>query len=74
MLVKTLIVIIMIAIAFNLFRGLFFLVKDQGKSKRTARSLSWRVGFSFALFLLLLLAIHQGWIEPHGLPQIPPQP
>ena len=41
---KAVLVVILLAILFVLFRGLFFLVKDQGNSKRTVNSLTWRVG------------------------------
>jgi hypothetical protein len=27
-------------------------------------ALAWRIGLSIALFLLLILAYYQGWIEP----------
>jgi hypothetical protein len=31
------------------------------------RALTWRIGLSVALFLLLLLAWRMGYIRPHGL-------
>jgi hypothetical protein len=63
---------IFVAVAFVLILGslgsaLFFLMRDQGKSNRTVRSLTFRVGFSVALFLLILLAYHLGWIQPTGI-------
>jgi hypothetical protein len=63
---------IFVAVAFILILGslgsaLFFLMRDQGKSNRTVRSLTFRVGFSVALFLLILLAYHLGWIQPTGI-------
>lgn len=67
MLIKVIIVLIMLAIVYSLFSGLYFLVKDQGKSKRTVNSLSWRIGLSIGLFLLLVIAMATGLIEPHGL-------
>ncbi len=67
MLIKVIIVLIMLAIVYSLFSGLYFLVKDQGKSKRTVNSLSWRIGLSIGLFLLLIIAMATGLIEPHGL-------
>jgi hypothetical protein len=36
--------------------------------KRMAWALAVRVGVSVALFLLILLAWHLGWIAPKGLP------
>lgn len=49
-----------------LFSGLFFLVRDQGRSTRTVRALTWRIGLSLALFLLLLAGYYFGLIQPHG--------
>lgn len=40
----------------------------QASGARMARTLALRVGLSVALFLLVLLAWHMGWIEPKGLP------
>ncbi len=64
---KSLVVILLLAILASLFSALTFLVRDQGSTNRVARALTWRVGLSISLFLLLLLAGWMGWIEPHGL-------
>ena len=63
---------IIVAVAFILILGslgsaLVFLMKDKGKSNRTVHALAMRVGFSVALFLLLLLAYKLGWIQPTGI-------
>lgn len=65
---------ILVAIAFLLIIGslasaLFFMMRDKGKSKnnRMVRALAMRVGFSIALFLLVLGAHYMGWIEPTGI-------
>ncbi len=63
---KALVILILLAILFVLFRGLFFLVKDQGNSKRTVNSLTWRVGLSVLLLLVLILSIKFGILVPHG--------
>ena len=67
MLLKILIIIIMLIILGVLLSGLIFLVRDQGHTRRTVKALSWRIGLSLALFLLLFLAFAMGWIQPHGL-------
>jgi hypothetical protein len=64
---------IIVAVAFILILGslgsaLVFLMRDKGKSKRTVQALAFRVGFSIALFLLILIAHHLGWIQPTGIP------
>lgn len=63
---------IVVAIAFLLIIGslasaLIFLMRDKGKSNRTVQALTLRVGFSVALFLLILLAYKFGWIQPTGI-------
>ena len=64
---KSLVVILLLVILASLFSALVFLVKDRGSTDRTVRALTWRIGLSIGLFLLLLLAGWMGWIEPHGL-------
>jgi len=63
---------IVVAVAFILILGslasaLFFLMKDKGKSNRTVKALAMRVGFSIALFVLVLVAYWFGLIQPTGL-------
>jgi hypothetical protein len=60
-----------VAVAFVLILGslasaLVFLMKDKGKSNRTVKALAFRVGFSIALFVLILVAYYFGLIEPTG--------
>jgi Protein of unknown function (DUF2909) len=64
---------ILIAIAFVLILGslasaLFYLMRDKGKSNNTVRALTFRVGLSIVLFLLILAAHRMGWIQPTGIP------
>ena len=49
------IILVMIGIIVSLGFGLYFLVKDSGKTERTVRSLTIRVGL--AALLLIILAI-----------------
>lgn len=67
MFAKTIVFITMLVILVSLASGLFFLVRDEGKTKRTVKALSWRIGISLALFIFLLLAFTFGWIEPHSI-------
>jgi len=46
----------------------FFQLARGGDSQKLLRSLTWRIGLSVALFVLLLLASWMGWIHPHGGP------
>jgi low temperature requirement protein LtrA len=67
MLAKTIILFAVAFIIYNLGRGMFFLVQDQGQTTRTVKSLSWRIGLSLALFGFLFAAYGLGWIHPHGI-------
>jgi hypothetical protein len=57
----------LILILSSLGSGLYYLVKDQGKTKRTVKALSVRIVLSVILFAALLLAFMFGWIAPHPL-------
>lgn len=67
MLAKAIIFMAMIFILAALVSGLFFLVRDEGKTKRPVKALSWRIGLSLVLFIFLFIAFHFHWIAPHGL-------
>jgi hypothetical protein len=64
---KILVAIAFILILVSLGSALVFLMRDKGKSNRTVQALAFRVGFSIALFLLLLAAYRLGWIQPTGI-------
>lgn len=67
MLIKTLIVIALIAIVISLGSGMLFLLKDKGQTERTAKALTVRIVLSISLFGLLMLGIFTGHIKPHGI-------
>ena len=67
-LLKAGIVIALLAIVASLFSGLVFLTRDGGQSRRTLRALTWRIGLSVGLFLLILLAVATGVLEPNPSP------
>ncbi|PCJ48719.1 MAG: hypothetical protein COA74_08410 [Gammaproteobacteria bacterium] len=64
---KVIIVLALFAILFVLFRGLYYMVKDQGKTKRTVNSLTWRIALSVLLIIGLITAVATGVIVPHGI-------
>ncbi len=66
LLFKLLVFAILIAIFISLTGGLFFLAKDQGKSRRTMYSLTVRVALSVSLFIVLFIGLLSGLIQPHG--------
>ncbi|ASQ45228.1 twin transmembrane helix small protein [Legionella clemsonensis] len=67
MFTKAIILIVMLIILIALGSSLIFLVKDEGKTKRTVKALTWRIGLSLVLFLFLFLAFSMGWIQPHSI-------
>ncbi len=67
MLPKIVLVVLLLAIVASLFSGLFFLLKDESRQRRTLTALKVRVGLSIALLIFLALAFAYGWLEPHGL-------
>ena len=66
-LITVLIIGALIAIVASLASALRHLVRGAGDSRRMVRALSWRIGLSIALFVLLMLAWYTGLIEPHGI-------
>jgi succinate dehydrogenase/fumarate reductase cytochrome b subunit len=53
-------------IVFNLGAGLYYMMRDKGRSDRTLNALTWRISLSVTLFLLLILGFATGVLEPHG--------
>lgn len=66
---KILIPIAFLLIIGSLLSGLFFVMKDKGKSNRAVYALTFRVGFSVLLFLILIISYKMGWIHPHDVGQ-----
>jgi branched-subunit amino acid transport protein len=70
MTLKVVALLLILAIVFFLARGLFFLVQggtqSPDRAKRMMRSLAFRVFFSVALIVVLVVGGQMGWIKPHG--------
>ena len=54
-------------ILWNLGAGLYYMMVDKGKTDRTVKSLSWRIGLSVLLIALVIVGIYTGVIKPHGI-------
>ena len=63
---KLVIVAVFIAVLWNLGAALYYMMTDKGSTGRTVRSLTWRIGLSIGLILIVAIGIATGWIEPHG--------
>jgi hypothetical protein len=68
MLIKVIIVLFLLTILYSLASSFFFLVKDKGQGDRTLKRLTWRIGLSLLLFVLLWGAHALGLIEPNSGP------
>ena len=64
MLSKVLIVLFLLTILYSLASSFFFLVRDKGRGDRTVRRLTWRIGLSLVLFVLLWAGYQAGLIKP----------
>ena len=65
MTIKIIVIIIMIIILFSLGSSMFFLLRDSGKTNNVVKALTWRIGLSLTLFIIILLAFSFGWLKPH---------
>lgn len=63
---KVFIVVVFIAIVYNLGAGLYYMITDKGSTNRTVNALTRRIAISVALFALVGVGIWMGWISPHG--------
>jgi len=61
-----------LAVIASLAAALFFMLRGgtggPAKSRRMARALALRVGFSILIFVCILLSWKAGWIQPTGIP------
>jgi succinate dehydrogenase/fumarate reductase cytochrome b subunit len=69
MLTTIVIIILFAAIIYNLGAGLYFMMTDKGKSDRTVKALTRRIGLSVLLIALVIVGIWAGLIKPHGIGQ-----
>jgi Protein of unknown function (DUF2909) len=72
-LIPIVIVIALIAIVASLGSALLHLTRGAGDSQKLARALTWRIGLSIALFVLLMIAWYTGLIAPHGVDPMQPR-
>jgi hypothetical protein len=63
---KIAVVAVLLAIVFSLGSALFHLARSKGDSSgKMVRALTWRIGLSVALFILLMIGWATGLISPH---------
>ncbi len=57
---KIAIAVLLLAIVVSLFSGLFFLIRDGGKTNRVVNSLAIRVALSVLLLVLIIISLWHG--------------
>ena len=67
MLIKFVILAALAGVLLALGTALFQMVNGKGTGTGTVKALTWRIGISMALFILIMTAIAMGWITPHGI-------
>ena len=65
---KALIIFLMLAVIVSLFSGLFFLIRDGGKTNRVVNSLAVRVTLSVLLLAVILISLWQRSLTLHPTP------
>lgn len=66
MIIHIILVVLFLIVVGFLFQALFFLARDRGNSKRTVKALSWRIGLSVLLFVLVIVLWAAGLLKPAG--------
>jgi len=64
---RLIVVGLLLLILASLARALYFMTTGKGDKGQMVRALTWRIGLSVGLLLLMLFAATRGWISPHGL-------
>lgn len=67
MLIKSFVILMLVLILASLFSALVLLFRNKGQGSGTAKALTWRVGLSLTLFVLLMAGYYFGFIPPGGL-------
>jgi hypothetical protein len=67
MFIKIVVIVMLVLIVASLFSALVFLYKDKGHGNRMAQALTWRIGLSITLFVLLMAGFYFGVIPRQGL-------
>ncbi|MBX3708308.1 MAG: twin transmembrane helix small protein [Gammaproteobacteria bacterium] len=62
---KVILILLLGFIFFSLGSALYYLVRDKDNSTRAVKALTWRIGLSLLLFVILMVAFAMGWIVPH---------
>lgn len=64
---QALIVALLVVIVASLGHALFSMSSGPDRAQQMAQALTVRITLSGALFALIMVGYHFGWIEPHNL-------
>lgn len=65
--IKAIVILFMLFILFSLGSALYYLMTDRENSERIVKALTWRIGLSLFVFILLFVAFAFGWLTPHSI-------
>jgi hypothetical protein len=66
---KLFIIAVLAVILYQLGAGLYYMMVDKGTTNRTVRALTWRIGLSIGLILVVAVLLYTGVITPHQTPR-----
>jgi len=64
---KIIVLVLLAIVLISLGSALYHLVSNKGDSDKLLKSLTWRIGLSVFIFILLFIGQAIGLIVPHGL-------
>jgi len=64
---ETIIFVLLIGIIASLITALFHLTRKKDNPKQMVKALTMRIAISLALFLIILIGLISGIIQPHGI-------
>ena len=67
MIFKIIVLVLLAIVLIALGSALYHLVSNKGDSDKLLKSLTWRIGLSVFIFVLLFIGQAIGLITPHGL-------
>ena len=67
MVMKAIVVIMLIGILLSLGSAAVYLFRERGESTKMVKALTYRIGLSVTLFLLLMAGFYFGIIPPSGI-------
>jgi putative copper export protein len=67
LIIKAIVILLLVFVFFSLGSALYFLIRDRDNSDRIVKALTWRIGLSLLIFVILFIAFALGWIQPHSI-------